>query len=183
MSMSWIPLVAAVVGALIALSGTLFADVRRDRQQRNRDYEQFRRETYVEFVLALNAAHAALRKVSDSPMSVEERRNAVNAAMSDAGLYGAREQLLMTATTSVVKAGEAVFHRVVGIRKAVRDGATTSSVEYHEAYHPFAEALWKFRMVVRTDFRQLVLAPMDVDRTTWSELESCAVCGRSMTQR
>src|SRR5687767_9773382 len=100
--MDLLPIIATATGAVIALAGTLLADVRRDRRQRNRDDEQFRRETYVVFVLALNAAHSVLREVGDSTAPGDDRRLAVNRALTEAGLFGARERFLMTAPAPLV---------------------------------------------------------------------------------
>lgn len=174
--MDLLPLIATATGAVIALSGTLLADVRRDRRQRDRDSEQVRRETCVGFALALNDAHGGLRSVGDSSLESGERRAAVSRAMHEAGLYGARERLLMTATAPLVKAGESAFLRLIAIRTAIRDGAKTASQEYHDVYHPFAEALWQFRLAVRSDFRQPWFTPESVEQKTWSERDGCAFC-------
>lgn len=179
--MDLLPLVATVIGAAIALSGTLLADVRRDRRQRDRDDEQFRRETYVGFVLALDAAHNGLREVGESATPVEDRRIAVGRAITEARLFAARERLLMTAPAPLVETGETTFARLIAIRTAITDGARTRSREYHDVYHPYAEALWRFRLAVRTDFRQQPFGPASVDHTSWSELEDCAFCGRAAT--
>ena len=175
------PLIATGAGAVIALAGTLLADVGRDRRLRGRDIDLVQRETNVDFALALTAAHAGLREVGDSSARDAERRAAINRAVDEAGLYGARERLLMTATAPVVKAGETVFLRLIDIRDAIRDGAMTQSQEYHDAYHPFAEALWQFRMATRRDFHQPAFTPEKVDRVSWSERESCSFCGRPAT--
>ncbi|AVT28196.1 hypothetical protein C6361_00305 [Plantactinospora sp. BC1] len=174
--MDLLPLLATAVGAVIALSGTLLTDVRRDRRQRVRDDEQVRREVCVDFVLALNLAHAGLREVGEASVPADERRAAVSRVIHEAGLYGARERLLVAATAPLVKAGETVFGRLVAIRTVIRAGARTNSREYHDAYHPFAEALWQFRMSVRADFGQPSFSPESVDRPSWSERESCAFC-------
>jgi hypothetical protein len=175
--MDLLPLIATATGAVIALSGTLLADVRRDRRQRDRDHEQVRRETYVDFVLALNAAHAGLREVGDSPAPAADRRAAAHRVLTEAGMFGARERLLMSAPAPLVAAGETTFARLIAIRTAITGGARTRSREYHDAYHPYAEALWQFRLAVRADFRHEPFTPQDVDQTSWSELETCAFCG------
>jgi len=179
--MDLLPLLATATGAVIALSGTLLADVRRDRRQRDRDIDQIRRETCVGFVLAVNAAHAGLRDVGYSSVQGDDRRDAVHRAVTEAGLYGARERLLMTAPAALVTAGETTFARLVAIRNAITDGAKTRSREYHDAYHPFATALWQFRLAVRADFGQEGFTPASVDRTSWSEIETCVFCGGTGT--
>jgi hypothetical protein len=175
--MDLLPLIATATGAIIALSGALLTEGRRDRQQRNREDQQARRESCVDFALALNAAHAGLRQVGDSALRGDERRRAIERTVHEADLFGARERLLMTATAPLVKAGETAFSRFITIRSAIRDGATTGSPEYHDAYHPFAEAVWQFRVAVRADFRQPALTPASIGKTGWSEREVCAECG------
>jgi hypothetical protein len=179
--MDVLPLISTAAGAVIALSGALVADIGRDRRQRNRDTEQMRWSVYADFALALNAAHAGLRGVGETSKSTSELREMVNRALTDAELYGARERLLMIATEQIVKAGETVFSRLIDIRDVIRGGASTRSRQYHDVYHPYAEAIWLFRQAVRVDFRQRTFAPKSVDRPSWSERESCAFCGGTAT--
>jgi hypothetical protein len=152
--MDVLPLIATAIGAVIALSGTLLTDARRDRQQRDRDNQQVRRETYVGFALALNAGHDGLRQLGNSAVPESERPAAANRVLSEAGLYGARERLLMIATDPVAAAGEAAFLRLTEIRDVVRAGATTASDGYRAAYRRWAEAVWQFRMTVRGELGQ-----------------------------
>jgi hypothetical protein len=177
--MDVLPLVATVFGAVIALAGTLLTDFRRDRQQRSRDNQQVRRETYVSFALALNAAHDGLRQLGDSFTADSDRPDAANRVLSQTGVYGARERLLMIATKPVAAAGEAAFERLGDIRRAVRDGAGTSSERYHDAYHPWAESVWRFRMAVRGELGQPALTPAGGDESDWSERRDCQVCAGS----
>src|SRR4051812_9544539 len=102
---SWIPLAGAALGAVIALGGTVLAGVRTDRSQRRRDRELDRLRTYVDFALALDAAHAALRKVARTPPEEPGRYEAASSAVHDSGLYGVRERLLMSASPALVTAG------------------------------------------------------------------------------
>jgi hypothetical protein len=174
--MDVLPLFATAVGAVIALSGTLLADVRRDRQQRNRDDQQVRREIYVGFALALNAAHDGLRQVGNSSVPAGERPSAAGRVLTEASLYGARERLLMIATEPVASAGEAAFLRLTGIRDAIRDGATTKSGRYHAAYHQWAEAVWRFRMAARTELGQSALSTAGFEEAGWSGQRDCEFC-------
>lgn len=179
--MDILPLLATASGAIIALSGTLLADLRRDRRQRERNDEQIRQQTYVEFALALNAAHGALREVSEVVTEAGDRRVAVNRAVQDADVYGARERLFISATAALVGLGEIAFLRLIAIRTAIRQGATIGSTEYHDLYHSFAEALWHFRLAVRADFARPAFTADNVGQTSWSERESCAVCAERAT--
>ncbi|MDG4798303.1 hypothetical protein [Micromonospora sp. WMMD1082] len=178
---NWIPIAGTALGAVIALGGTILAGVRNDRGQRRRDRESDRFRTYVDFALALDAAHAGLREVARDRAEDLDRRGAALSAVHASGLYSVRERLLMSASPAVMEAGERAFSRLIDIRDAIRSGAALSSRGYHDAYHPFAEALWTFRVAVRVEIGQSRLDPVDLDRESWSERERCAVCGQAGT--
>ncbi len=77
---------------------------------------------------------------------------------------------------AVVAVGERLFLSLIAIRDAIRTGAGLASAEYHRVYHPFAEALWAFRMAVRVAHGQRPLAPRDLDRSGWRDYERCPAC-------
>ncbi|WP_433305711.1 hypothetical protein ACQP2F_18820 [Actinoplanes sp. CA-030573] len=172
--MAWEALPAAAIGAVIALTGTLMGDVRRDRQQRGRERYSDRRKYCVEFTVALTRALGGLRTVTTRGLAGEELRAAAAEAMEPT--YVAREQLLLSGTGEIVVAGEEVFHRLVDVRDAVRSGASLDSVAYHDAYHAFSDALWKFRLAVRADLEEPTLSPADLERPDWSDRDRCTVC-------
>ena len=172
--MAWEALPSAAIGAIIALSGTLLGDARRDRQQRGRDRYTDRRRYSVEFTVTLTRALGALRGVAAAELDPIARRSAVGEAMSPT--YVAREQLLVAGTGGLVVAGEEVFHDLVAVRDAVRVGAALDSVEYHNAYHAFSESLWRFRLAIRADLQEPQLTPTELDRADWTDRDRCAVC-------
>jgi hypothetical protein len=172
--MAWEALPAAAIGAVIALSGTLLADVRRDRQQRGRDREGERRRHCLEFTVALTRALGQMRAAATAQLEPGERRAAVAEAM--APTYVAREQLLLSGTGGLLVAGEDAFHRLVDVRDAVRAGAALDSARYHDAYHGFSDALWRFRLAVRADLHEPDLTPAELDREDWSDRDRCTVC-------
>jgi hypothetical protein len=181
MPSDWVPIVSTASGAVIALAGTLLAGRRADRGQRSRDREAERLSVYAEFAVALDAGHAALREVARTDTTGPERYAAAGTALHESHLYGIRERLLMSATTELVQAGEEAFLRLVAIRDAVRAGAQLSTQEFHDAYHAYAEALWTFRVAVRRELGQDVLAPGDLGRTSWSERDACPYCSAART--
>lgn len=173
---SWIPFASTALGAVIALGGAMMSGVHNDHSQRRRDRESDRLRTYVDFALALDIAHAALREVARTPPDEPGRYKAAASAVHASGLYGVRERLLMSANPALVTAGESAFGRLIDIRDAIRTDVVLSTSGYHDVYHPFAEALWKFRIAARVELGQNLLHPGDLDRETWSEREQCAVC-------
>ena len=119
---SWIPFAGTALGAVIALGGTVLAGARNDRGQRRRDRETDRIRTYVDFAVALDTAHAALREVARTAADDPGRYVAGSSAVQASGLYGVRERLLMSASRALVTAGETAFGRLIDIRNAVRAG-------------------------------------------------------------
>jgi hypothetical protein len=180
LGMSWAPLASALVGAVIALGTTLLADLRRDRSQRARDRLQDRRQQGVAFTVALVEALGALRSVAGSQEDPVARRVAAGEAV--APVYAVREQLLVTGTAGQVAAGEVAFRALIGVRDAVRAGAARDSADYHDAYHPFAEALWRFRLTVRSDIGEPELTPHELSQPDWTDRDRCDTC-RSRTLR
>jgi hypothetical protein len=171
--MAWEALPSAIIGAILALSGTLLADVRRDRRSRERDREADRRGTCVAFISALTEGLGALRRV---PAERDPARRRLATAEAMAPLYVAREQLLVSGTAALVVSGEEAFHRLIDVRDAVRRGAELDSVEYHDAYHAFSEAVWRFRLAVRQDLGEAPLTSADLNRPDFSDRDRCAVC-------
>src|SRR5262245_28971941 len=134
--MDWIPLVSTGFGAAIALGGTLMADLVRRRDERGREALDLRRQSYLDFILALGAALEGLRQVSRADLTGDARRDAGTEAMTEAGVYPARERFLMAAPAAIVRSGEDAFQALVVLRDRVRAGVVRDSIAYHDAYHP-----------------------------------------------
>lgn len=175
-NMTWSALVSAAVGAVLALSGSLLVEVRRDRQQRRRDRRTEQRTSVIEFTLALNAALGALRDVARGSAEAGDRVSAAARAVGDSGVYAARENLLISAAPQLLVAAEDAFHRLIGVRDAVRSGEGLDSLPYHDAYHSYADSLWRFRLAVRADLDVQGLTPATLQRQDWSDREHCRVC-------
>jgi hypothetical protein len=82
---------------------------------------------------------------------------------------------------AVITASEKLLLRMGGIYEAVRAGARPDSEQYHRAYHPFTDALWAFRLAVRTELGQAPLTPQALGRVDWSDQERCANCTQSVS--
>src|SRR5512139_422802 len=108
--MAWSALVSAAVGAILALSGSLLVEVGRDRQQRSRDRRADRRQSSVDFALALNGALGALRAVARVSADPQTLRRDTGNAISDSGVYAMREHMLMSGTPALVTTAEVAFH-------------------------------------------------------------------------
>jgi len=180
MPVDWFPIITTTIGAGIAIAGTLVADLRRGREDRRRERDTTDRQVNLAFSLALDAAHGGLRDIPteiDEPASPAALHRLAAHAIRDSQIHQAREQLLATSAPEVVAAGETAFQSLIQIRDVIRAGAALRSVEYHSAYHRFAEALWAYRQAVRTSSGRAALVPQRTGRVSWSERESCLICG------
>jgi hypothetical protein len=129
--------------------------------------------TYVEFV------HAVLHDVARS-RAIRAARDAAADAVGGPTRRVRWERLVTTAgAPAVVTASERLLLRLGGIYEAVRAGARPDSEQYHRAYHPFTDALWAFRLAVRTELGQSPLTPQALGRVDWSNQERCANCSQS----
>ncbi|MEU4565109.1 hypothetical protein [Micromonospora sp. NPDC023956] len=174
--MEWIPVAGVICGAVIALASALMVEAQHNRAQRRQHREMERVRYCLEFALALDAAHSALREVAQDHDDSRDRLRPANRAVHRAGVFASRERLLVAGTVDLVKAGEVAYDRLIAVRNVVRAGATLQSRDYHQAYHGFAEAVWQLRMAARADLNQAVLEPADLDRRSWSEREGCRWC-------
>lgn len=128
------------------------------------------------FIVALDEAHQGLREVARAGSCSPGDPMAANNAVHDAGLYLARERLLVSGSVQLVRAGEAAFRCLIAIRDAIRTGARLDTEDYHRTYHRYAEALWSFRMAMRAEFGQPPLSPALLGRIDWSDRERCQSC-------
>ncbi|MEV4847924.1 hypothetical protein AB0K20_32580 [Micromonospora matsumotoense] len=174
--MEWITFIGAVCGAVIALASAVTVEVQHNRAERRRSRETERVGYCLDFAVALDLAHSALRQVAQSDEEAAHRLRSANRAVHEANVFAARERLLVAGTIEIVKAGELAYHRLIGVRNTIRSGVALSSGEYHRAYHEFAEAIWQFRMVVRAELDHARLKPADLERQSWSERENCRGC-------
>ena len=170
------PLVATVLGAALALGGAMLGDGLRSRTQRYRDHRTERRQSYLEFVTAADAATGRLRVIADPAEGVTELVRETDRAISESKVYEAREKLLMSASPSVIRSAERLLDQLGALRQAVADGAHRDTVPYHTAYHAYAGALWRLRQSVRADLGNADLAPEDVGKRDWDTSETCSFC-------
>jgi hypothetical protein len=180
--MLWLPLFSTVIGAVIALSGTLLSGKLVAVHHLSREREDFRRTVYVDFSTALDAAHFALRSVAQDPGPERDLRAEALAAIAESGLHRTRESLLMFSPVKVSSAGESAFLALIEMRRVVQQGENPQSAKYHSAYHTFAERIWNFRLVVRKDVGVEAFTPGSLGHSEWSEREECSLC-RGSAQR
>jgi len=153
-----IALLAAALGATIALMSTLLAEVFRIRRARAVVLDQVRYESYLGFVLAIQRAQDLLRTV---PADSRDRAADVAAVMRASGLYDARERLLVTGSAEMVLASEAAFRCLLELRDAVAQGTPLIWPDYRPAGDAVAKIVWALRQVARREFQGV---PLDLDQ-------------------
>jgi hypothetical protein len=184
MAVDWMPLVSTVAGAAIAIGGTVVADHLRRRDSRHRYSYAERQRAYSEMVLALGAALEGLRTIATEKVPLDRRMAAASDAVGKAGVYVAREKLLMIAPAPVARAAEAAFGALIGIRDAVRAGANRGTKAFHDTYHPYEDLVWRLRMAVRADLDAPTLHTEDLRPSgDLSGRANCDVCNRPAAQR
>jgi hypothetical protein len=137
--------------------------------------------TYVAFVHAVlrDVARSRATRAARDAAATRTARDAADRAVGLPARYARREPLLAPGAPAVVTASERLLLRLGGIYEAVRAGARPDSEQYHRAYHPFTDALWTFRLAVRTELGQPPLTPQVLGRVDWSDQERCANCTQS----
>ena len=175
-TVDWLTILATVAGGAAALLGSVLAHTLGSREERKRANSSERRDSYVAYLVALDAAFGAIRRLADPDVTPEDLRRQASAAFGDAGVYRSRERLLLAGNPSVVSPAEAALKRVGELRDAVVDGAKRRTPAYHDAFHPYNEALWRLRMSIRKDLGSEVLSPADLDKETWDSQASCDFC-------
>jgi hypothetical protein len=137
----WGTLAATISGAVIAICGTVLADRLRTRHDDGRGLQGRRREAYIEFISAAGAARTQLRQLAQDPGLGADLEAASRAALTDARLYEVRQPLFIDASPAVAGAGQAMFESLRGLRRTVAAGAALSAPAFHDAYHPYIEAV------------------------------------------
>jgi hypothetical protein len=102
---------------------------------------------------------------------------ATRAALSEASVYEARERLFIDATTAVAGAGQAMFEWLRALQRVVAAGAAQDSRAFHDAYHPYIEAVWKYRVAVRGELEDSSLSPATFGWEEWGGRDRCPSCG------
>ncbi|PRH80158.1 CchlQ [Streptomyces solincola] len=176
--MDWGTLVATVSGGSLAVVGTVLADRLRGRREDDRGDGERRRAVYIEFITAAEACHSRLRRIAQDgrPGPDGDRQAQTRAALTEAGVYEARERLFIEASTAVARAGQSLFERLRDLQRAVGAGAGAASPAFHDAHHPYIGAVWAYRVAVRGELEGRSLTPDAFGWQRWDGRDRCALC-------
>ncbi|MCK9923105.1 CchlQ [Frankia sp. AgPm24] len=174
--MDWGTLVATASGAVIAIAGTVLADHLRGRRDDDRGHLLRQRDAYIAFIVAAGVCHTRLRQIAQDNTGSGDPDAASRAVLADAGIYDVRERLFIDATATVAGAGQAMFERLRTLRQVVATGAGLSSAPFHDAYHPYLDAVWRYRAAVRAELETTALSPMVFGWDSWDGNDRCPIC-------
>ncbi|NUR29057.1 MAG: hypothetical protein HOV83_24980 [Catenulispora sp.] len=165
-----ISVVAVVLGAVIALTGTLCVELIRTRREHGLVLSRLRYDCYLDYMQAFVRANDTLRTVS---VDGSARPSEVSAAMRASGVYEARERLLVTGSPQMVFAAEAAFRSLLELRDAIASGRSVVWPDFRPAQDGMADAAWALRQAARREFNRV---PLDLGKL--AELETPDVSGR-----
>ncbi|MER5199828.1 hypothetical protein AB0E04_47740 [Streptomyces sp. NPDC048251] len=147
--MTWLPIFATLVGAVIALSSALLVERRRERREDRIDRRKTKQDLYARFLSAHAHTRAQLRILADtSGMSDEERANRARTAY--AGCYAPRYELEVLAPQPVLTPALDFDRRAKALRDLVIEGVSIQA-QGPDHMREYLSALKIVRTAMRTD--------------------------------
>ncbi|MEE1761372.1 hypothetical protein [Streptomyces sp. SP18BB07] len=147
--MTWLPLFAALVGAVIALGTALLVERRRERREDRIERRRTKQDLYGRFLAAHAHTRAQLRILADtSDLSDEERANRARAAY--AGCYAPRYELEVLAPESVLAPALVFDQRAKALRDLVIEG-TRIQAQGEDQMREYLDSLKIVRTAMRAD--------------------------------
>ncbi|MFD0689240.1 hypothetical protein [Actinomadura fibrosa] len=148
--MSWIPLLATVIGAIIGLGSGLLTDQLRSRREQTDKWKIARREAYANYLSSLHDANEGMRAVSLGEHPPElTRKAAARAAFRAAGVSKAREHIILIAPEPVVSSADDAFRDLRTMRDRI--GAGDTQAQYEPVLTAYGEHLHALRQAIRHD--------------------------------
>lgn len=153
----WSVPVSTLVGAIVGVGSTMLADRSRWKQDRSRERDRLRRESYRNYLAAVIQAHEAMRAAANgtggngADGSPESKRAAITEAFRSADPYVHRFDLSLVAPTNVVTSAVAVFRRLRDIRDLLLSGAVAESAEYRAVQRAYYDAIKEMSDAMRQD--------------------------------
>ena len=148
--MSWIPVLATVVGAVVGLGSGLVVDQVRSGRDASAKALAVRRDAYVGYLSALHEANEAMRAVSLGEHAQElPRLAAARAACRTASVTMTREQLILLAPEPVILAADDAFRSLRALRDRIGQGE--SLTDYEPVLEDYASHLHALRDATRRD--------------------------------
>jgi hypothetical protein len=148
--MSWIPVLATALGAVIGLGSGLLIDQVRSRRDDAQKSLAARRDAYVSYLSSLHDANEAMRAVSLGEYSPDLTRTAAaRAAFRAAAVTQARERIILLAPQTVIAAADDAFRSLRALRDRIGQGEGLA--DYEPVLGEYAARLHALRDALRRD--------------------------------
>ncbi|WP_157857479.1 hypothetical protein [Streptomyces yerevanensis] len=148
--MQWTPLVAALVGAVIAMTSTVVAEARKDRRETQGEWRRIKHELYGGYLATLAQVRSELQLIIlDRDMPDTERPAA--ALRTFARCYELRYQLEVLAPSAVVEPALTYFRAVRSLRDAAAAGADSQAEGMEDLFDDVLSTLAEVRNAMRKD--------------------------------
>lgn len=148
--MTWIPLLATLTGAVIAMGSALLVERRKTQREMAAEWRRTRRELYAKFLAAHAQAGSDLRSIAATPsLDADDRYRQTRAAYTHC--YVSRHELELLAPHTVVELAEECSRAVRMMRDAVSAGALLDSDQFEELTRRYLELRLETRDAMRSD--------------------------------
>jgi hypothetical protein len=155
--MQWTTLMAALVGAVIAMTSTVLVEARKDRREAQGEWRRSKRELYGAYLASLAQVRSELKLiVLDRDMPDAERPAAARRAF--ARCYELRYQLEVLAPRAVVEPALTYFRAVRSLRDATAAGADRHAAGLDNLFDEVFSTLAEVRNAMRKDMGTDALA-------------------------
>ena len=148
--MTWISLLATLVGAMIARGSALLVERRRTQRETTAEWHRTRRELYARFLASHAQAGSDLRNIAATPgLEASERYRQARTAYTHC--YASRHELELLAPRTVVDPAEKCSGAVRGMRDAVSAGALVDSDQFLELTRRYLDLRLETRDAMRAE--------------------------------
>ncbi|MFF8934692.1 hypothetical protein ACF08O_08180 [Streptomyces paradoxus] len=152
MRMDWSSALSTSIGAAIGIVATLIADRNRWRRDLSSRALEVRRETYTEFMTAMNEAGEAIRAVSLGDHSSDTSLDSVvREAFRSSGVHAALERLRLVAPPAVETAAYAAFRSMRHLRDHYAAGSEPTEGRAHSTRMELERNFQTLRELMRKD--------------------------------
>jgi hypothetical protein len=176
-------LTSTAVGAIFALVGTVIAYLVTDHGGRKRQSLSDQRQSYLDFVQAVEAAFGALRRMCEPGRQIDNPRQIAHEAVSESHVYDKRQPLLLLNSAAINRHASDALRCLGDLRRAAGEGAKLDSSSYHRAFHPFAEARRHPRPAARLELGASETRKESVEDGQGDSVAECAVCQADPAKR
>ena len=145
-------MVSTLAGTLVGVGSTLLVDRARFSRDQRQQWQQARREVYVDFLTEVSRTYESLWALGlGEYLGDQPRAAAARQILRTGEIYQARQRLVIVASWPVIEACEATFSDLKLVRDVLGAGNELGSPEFVEANKAFRSARERFLEAIRKD--------------------------------